>query len=102
MLHALTVGSPPDWSDVPEPYQAGLAALDRLDDDALWQMALARKTGEEMERYDELLAQNKAEGLTDSEQLELLNLREAAEQFMLRKAHAAAILQWRGHRLPAV
>ena len=102
ILHALTVGSPPDWSDVPEQYQASLAALDRLDDEALWQTALARKTGKEMERYDELLAKNKEGGLTGAEQSELLDLREASEEFMLHKAHAAAILQWRGHRVPVV
>lgn len=102
ILQALTVGSPPDWSDVPEEYQADLAALDRLDDDALWQIARGRKTSEEMGRYDELLALNQEDALSDSEQLELLALREASERFMLRKAHAASILQWRGHRVSAL
>ncbi len=101
ILHALTVGSPPDWSDVPEEYQAELAALDRLDDRALWQIARAYKRPEEMVRYDELLERNKEDSLSDTERLELLDFHRASEQFMLRKAHAASILQWRGHRVPA-
>lgn len=32
ILHALEVGSPPDWDDVPEAFQADLAALEQLDD----------------------------------------------------------------------
>lgn len=39
IIHALEVGSPPDWDDVPEEFQADLAALDRLDDAALWAIA---------------------------------------------------------------
>lgn len=102
IIHALTVGGPPDWSDAPEEYQADLAALERLNDEALWEVARACKPTKEMKRYDELLELSKAEALSDSERLELLNLREASELFMLRKAHAASILQWRGHRVPAL
>ncbi len=53
-IHALKVGSPPDWDNVPDEFKADLAALDRLEDEALWKIATARKTSEEMTRYDEL------------------------------------------------
>ena len=53
-----------------------------------------------MIRYDELLEKNKEHVLDESEQVELLNLRKDSERFMLRKAHAASILQWRGNRVP--
>ncbi|MEA5564271.1 MULTISPECIES: hypothetical protein [unclassified Anabaena] len=36
IVHALQVGSPPAWDDVPEEFQADIAALDKLDDDSLW------------------------------------------------------------------
>ena len=36
LLHAVQVGSPPSWEDAPVAFQADLAALDRLDDEALW------------------------------------------------------------------
>ncbi|NEP55881.1 MAG: hypothetical protein F6K31_02510 [Symploca sp. SIO2G7] len=97
MLHALQVGSPPNWSDVPEEFQADLAALDRLEDQALWPIAQSKKTPEEMERHYWLLAQNQDRSLTDAEQIELEQLKISADRFMLRKAHAAALLKWRGY-----
>jgi hypothetical protein len=102
ILHALTVGSPPDWTDAPEEYQSGLAALDHLEDEALWKIARAQKNLADMSRYDELLEKNKEQGLDESEQTELLDLRQESERFMLRKAHAACILQWRGNQVPVI
>jgi hypothetical protein len=101
ILHALQVGSPPVWDDVPAEFQADLAAMDRLDDATLWQIARSRKTEAEMKRYDELLAQNQDGQLTPAEKQELQQLRQEADRFMLRKAHAAALLRWRGHTVPA-
>jgi hypothetical protein len=39
MLHALKVGSPPEWDNVPDEFQVDLAALDRMEDEALWKIA---------------------------------------------------------------
>ncbi|MBD2777452.1 hypothetical protein [Iningainema tapete] len=100
ILHALKVGSPPEWDDVPEEFQAELASLDRLDDDTLWRIAGSHKTAEEMVRYDELLDQNQNGKLTEKEKLELTALRKESEQFMLCKAQAVALLHWRGYRVP--
>lgn len=100
IIHSLKVGSPPDWDDVPEEFQADLAALDRLHDDALWQIARSRKTAEGMERYDELLVRNREGTLSDSERLELSVLRQEADRFMLCKAQAAVLLRWRGYQVP--
>jgi hypothetical protein len=55
MLHALKVSSPPDWDNVADEFKADLAALDRMEDEALWKIATARKTAADMARYDELL-----------------------------------------------
>jgi hypothetical protein len=100
ILHALQVGSPPEWDDVPEEFQADLAALDRLDDNTLWQIARSRKTVAEMERYNTLLDGNSSGTLTQAERLELMTLRNEADRFMLLKAQAAVLLRWRGHRVP--
>jgi hypothetical protein len=100
MLHALKVGSPPDWENVPDEFKADLAALDRLEDEALWKIATDHKTEEEMARHFELLERNKEHTLTSAEQVELVELQSQADLFMLRKAHAAALLHWRGHRVP--
>lgn len=99
MLHALKVGSPPDWDNVPDEFKADLAALDRLEDEALWKIATARKTAAEMARYDELLERNQNNSLTQEEKLGLMVLRSQAGCFMLRKAQAAALLRWRGHHV---
>ena len=100
LLYAVKIGSPPSWEDVPAEFQADLAALDRLNDDALWQIARSQQTEADMVRYQALLDKNANESMTESERLELTQLRVEADRFMLRKAHAAALLRWRGHQLP--
>lgn len=109
MLHALKVGTPPDWENAPDEFKADLAALDRLEDEALWKVATGHKTEEEMARHFELLKCNKEHTLTSEEQVELAELHlphrgncfaPQADICMLRKAHAAALLRWRGHRVP--
>ncbi len=100
LLYAVKAGSPPSWEDVPAEFQADLAALDRLHDEALWQIARSRQTDDDMVKYQELLDKNANQSITETERLELTQLRIEADRFMLRKAHAAALLRWRGHQLP--
>ena len=100
LLRAVEVGSPPGWEDAPAAFQADLAALDRLDDETLWQIARSHQTEEEMERYQELLDKNANQTITEKERTELEQLRLEADRFMLRKVHAAALLRWRGHQIP--
>jgi hypothetical protein len=100
LLHAVEMGSPPNWENAPAEFQTDLASLDRLNDEALWQIARSRRTEVEMGRYQELLDKNTEGTLTEAERHELDQLRTEADRFMLRKAHAAALLRWRGHKLP--
>lgn len=100
ILRALEVGSPPDWEDIPEPFQADIAALDRFDDASLWTIALDRQSHTQFSRYDQLLDRNREGQLTDAERVELVQLRTQADRFMLRKAQASALLRWRGHSVP--
>lgn len=100
LLHAVEVGSPPNWEEAPAEFQADLASLDRLNDEALWQIARSRHTEADMVRHQLLLDKNAAGTLTEAERQELTRLRTEADRFMLRKGHAAALLRWRGHRLP--
>ena len=100
LLHAVQVGSPRSWEDAPVAFQAHLAALDRLDDEALWRTARSRRTEADMVRLQELLDQNANTQLTEAERTELTHLRSQADRLMLRKAHAAALLRWRGHTIP--
>lgn len=100
LLYAIQVGSPPRWEDAPAEFQADLAALDRMEDEALWRIARSRKTESGMERYQELLDKNANGLLTAQERDELGKLRVEFDCFMLRKAHAAALLRWRGYQVP--
>ncbi len=100
LLRAVEVGSPPRWDDAPAEFQAALAALDRMDDQALWRIARSRKTEAEMERYQELLDKNANGASSAAEREELTALRHEYDDAMLCKAHAAALLRWRGHRIP--
>ncbi len=100
MLHALKVGSPPDWENVPDEFQVDLEALDKLENEALWKIAQSRKTAEDMARYDDLLERNQGQTLTETERIELMTLRTETDRFMLLKAHAATLLRWRGHHVP--
>jgi hypothetical protein len=100
LLHAVEMGSPPGWEDVPAEFQVDLAALDRLDDKALWQIARSQQSETDMERYEVLLHKNANDTLTAEERDELTRLRYEADRFMLRKAQAVALLRWRGHQLP--
>lgn len=100
LLRALQVGSPPSWTSAPAEFQIDLAALDRLDAAALWRIARARTTSAEMDRYQTLLDKNANGTLSTQEQAELAQLRIEFDRQMLRKVHAAALLQWRGHQIP--
>jgi len=100
LLHAVEVGSPPRWDDVPAEFQADLAALDRLDDETLWHIARSRQTEAGMECYQELLDKNANGTLSGEERDELVRLRVESDRFMLCKAHAAALLRWRGYQVP--
>jgi hypothetical protein len=49
-----------------------------------------------------LLDKNSDGTLTTMVRRELESLRKEGDRLMLRKAHAAVILKWRGHRIPTV
>ncbi len=50
-----------------------------------------------MERYQELLDKNANSVLSAEERDELVRLRVESDRSMLCKAHAAALLRWRGY-----
>jgi hypothetical protein len=100
LLHALQVGSPPSWETASAEFQADLAALDRLDDPALWRLARTHADPAQMERCQTLLDKNANPSISAQERQELAQLRTDLDRQMLLKVHAAALLQWRGHLIP--
>lgn len=101
LLRALRAGSPPDWEDAPAEMQVELSALDRLDDEALCRVVRERWPQADLDRYDELLGKQQGGGLSDGERAELSRMRDAHDLRTLRKAHAAALLKWRGRSVPS-
>jgi hypothetical protein len=99
-LHAVQVGSPPGWEDIPAEFQADVAALDRLDDAALWRIVRQKQPDADMTTYQALLDQHANGTISEAEIHTLHKLRTEADRFMIRKAHAAALLRWRGHHTP--
>lgn len=100
VVRAVEIGSPPSWQDAPTEHHATLAELENLSDDALWNIARTQIGENEMARYELLLDKNSEGALSPLETEELSLLKTAANRFMLRKAHAAALLKWRGHIIP--
>ena len=100
LLRAVQMGSPPSWEDAPAEFQTDLATLDRLHDQQLWKIAHASQIDDEMKLYQELLDKNAGGDITEAERGKLTKLRTNADRFMLRKAHSAALLRWRGHQVP--
>ena len=96
MLHL----SSPNCEDAPAAFQDDLAVLDRLDDQSLWRVARCTQLEQDWTEYQVLLDKNAEGAITTSERVELEQLRTEADRFMLRKAHAAALLRWRGHTVP--
>jgi hypothetical protein len=77
LLRAVEVGSPPSWEDSPVAFQSDLAALDRMDDEALWRVARNRRTEADVTRLQELLDKQADDRLSETERAELGQLRAA-------------------------
>lgn len=76
VLQSIRSGMPPSLIKVPDKYHAQLLALNKLDDQALWEAG-----------------QGEWQGLDAS-------AAEKADLELLRRAYAYALLKWRGHPLP--
>jgi hypothetical protein len=83
-------------------------AMAQLSDAALWQIAQATMNPDKVafaevsHPCDVLLERNRNGTLTPEGRAWLTRLRDEAEALTLRKAHAYALLQSRGHRVPTL
>ena len=92
----------PISDDLPPGLQAELDTLAQLSDAALGKIARDTFPADQRRKYDRLLEKSSAGILTPDERGQLKELRLESERLMLRKAHAYALLKWRGHTLPAL
>ena len=97
---ALSAGLPPDVDDAPASMRDSLRRMEQADDEALWQVWRSRAPESDAARHEALLAKNAERSLTPAERKDLASLRKRADQLMLRRAHAAALLRWRGRAVP--
>lgn len=101
VLQTLTRSLPPPVEkDLPAVLRSELEAMERLSDEALWQIAQGTMNRDKVALYDVLLERLQDSHLTPEGREWLTRLRKEAEALTLRKAHAFALLQSRGHELP--
>ena len=74
-----------------------LEQLPHLADDDLWRAARLRVANDRAERMQWLVWKQQGEGLTAAEEDEAQQLQHHAQQVMLIRAEAAAVLDERGH-----
>ena len=91
---------PPSAENAPPEIQAELLAMQTLSTDELLAIAQAEAEAAQWYRHSELLEQNQEGQLSLDEGQELTDLRQTADQLMLRKSYAWALLRWRGQKLP--
>jgi len=102
VVQTLTSSIPPLPDDLPAPMRETLTALEDLSDDELWQIARSTFPEAQYEQFAELREQRRAGTIMPDEQVTLDRLTQEADLMTLRKAYAAVLLKWRGHRLPAL
>jgi hypothetical protein len=93
---------PPSPDNAPPELQQALLDLQNLSNEELKVFAHAQATPTQQERHEVLLEKNQAGQITSEERQELTQLRQAADQLMLKKAYAWSILRWRGHKIPTL
>jgi hypothetical protein len=93
---------PPSVANAPADMKSELLALQKLTVPELKQVALSQLSPTHQNRHLELLEKNSDDAITPEEQEELANLRIAADQLMLRKAYAWALLRWHGQPIPTL
>lgn len=99
---ALEAGLPPSADDAPPPHREALRQLEALSDDELWSVLRVDIAPPVARRHVALLERNAARTLSQTQRGELTRLREDADRRMLLRAHAAALLRWRGYSVPMV
>jgi hypothetical protein len=86
-------GLPPDLADE-------IAAMALFTDDALWSASESSLSPAQQHRLRQLTQSSKERRLTQAESAELDYLLEQYDIAVLRRAHALALLNQRGHQLP--
>jgi len=101
LLNALQA-SLPSLDGLPPDIQENLTELETFDDESLRQVIAERVTPETQRQLSRLLGQKQNRPLTLAEERQLADCQHEADLVMLRKVHAAALLRFRGKRVPTL
>ena len=101
LVRALEASLPP-LDGLPSELVEDLVELESLDDESLRQVMVSKVPTAQQRELDRLLRKNQAGTLTEQERQKLDRLQREADRVMLRKARAAVLLRFRGHRLPTL
>lgn len=85
--------------DLPPDLQVELKAMEQLSDAALWSLAAGQLGESEQKELEYLGEKQKETALTAEEQQRQEALLTAYDELLLRRSHAAVLLQARGHDL---
>ena len=102
ILETVQKASLPPLDGLPSELVEDLVELESLDDESLRQVMVSRVPAAQQRELDRLLRKNQAGTLTEQERQKLDRLQREADRVMLRKARAAVLLRFRGHRLPTL
>ena len=102
VLQSIANNLPPNVNNAPSEMRAELLKMQALGIDDLRKVAKAQMSPEQQNEHVLLLHKNAEGTLTDSEQTRLHELRNLADQLMLKKAHACAILRWLGKPIRSI
>lgn len=93
---------PPSVANAPREMQLELLALQSLPVEELYQEAVGQISDKQQQRHEVLLEKNALGTITSVEKDEIAWLRQEADQMMLRKAYAWALLRWHGTPVPSL
>ena len=102
LVERLSEALPPLAEDLPSPFHEELKRLEEFGDEALWEILRGQLPPARQRQYSRLLTKQHEGLLTTQQEEKLQALGDEARLLMLKKSHAAMLLQWRGHTLPSV
>ncbi len=101
LLKALQTSLPP-IEGLPENFIENLTLLENCNDAELRRVLKEKVSAKTIREISELLEKKKEKSLTEKESKTLEDLQQEADLMMLRKARAAVLLRFRGHRPPTL
>jgi hypothetical protein len=102
IAQALSSSIPPLPDDLAPEWRDTLMSLEAMSDAELWDQTHATLPDAEYTQIEDLRDKRREGTLSPDEVQTLDDLLRATDLLTLRKAYAAVLLKWRGHRLPTL